>query len=97
MNQWHLGSDPMTRMPSTIAALTLTFCFACSAVGPGLTGNDTGGIINWTPEHQRVARPWAAAHCASFGKAARITSIYARYGQYIAFECYFPRTRHAWR
>jgi hypothetical protein len=44
-----------------------------------------------------MARPWAAAHCASFGKAARIISIYARYGQYIAFECYFPRTRHAWR
>jgi hypothetical protein len=62
--------------------------------GPGLTGNDTGGIITWSPEHQRVARPWAADHCAHYRKAARITSIRARYGDYIAFECYFPRYHH---
>lgn len=64
--------------------------------GPGLTGNDTGGIITWSPEHQHVARPWAADHCAHYGKAARITSIRARYGDYIAFECYFPR-HHRYR
>ena len=58
--------------------------------GPGLTGNSLGGIITWTPEHQRVARWWAAAFCARYGKLARITSVYPRYGQYIGFNCSFP-------
>lgn len=60
---------------------------------PGLTGNSTGGIITWSPAHQRMARGWAADHCAGYGKVARITSIYARYGQYIGFACSFPRYR----
>ena len=61
--------------------------------GPGLTGNSTGGIITWSPEHQRIARRWAADHCSRYGELARITSVYARYGQYIGFACSFPRYR----
>jgi hypothetical protein len=60
---------------------------ACAGPGPGLTGNDIGGIITWSPDHQRIARPWAAEHCARYYKTARITSIHARYGDYIAFAC----------
>ncbi|HZD92375.1 MAG TPA: hypothetical protein VE224_19950 [Pseudolabrys sp.] len=59
--------------------------------GPGLTGNSLGGIITWSPVHQRIARRWAADHCAQYGKVAQITSIYPRYGQYIGFDCRFPR------
>ena len=55
--------------------------------GPGLTGNDTGGIITWSPQHQRMARQWAAAHCAQYGEVAHITSIHPRYGDYIGFAC----------
>ena len=69
-----------------IAALLMLA--ACS----GLTGNDSGGIITWSPEHQQVARDWAAEHCARYGKYARITSVQAQYGGYIGFTCQFdPR------
>jgi len=81
----------MLRLTFTLVALAATLG-ACG-IGPGLTGNDTGGIINWTREHQMVAPQWAAQHCAGYGKVARITSVHARYGQYISFECTFPRYR----
>ena len=72
------------------AALLLALPLAaCAGPGPGLTGNDTGGIITWSPEHQRLARQWAGEHCASYGKFARITSIHAQYGDYIGFACGF--------
>jgi hypothetical protein len=58
---------------------------------PYLIGNDIGGIISWSPENEVLARPTAAAHCASWGKLARITSVYRQYGHYIGFECAFPR------
>ncbi len=65
---------------------------ACTGPGSGLTGNDTGGIITWSPEHQQVARDWASDHCARYGKYARITSVHAQYGDYIGFTCQFdPR------
>ncbi len=83
----------MFRETATFAALVAVLALAACGIGPGLTGNDTGGIINWTPDHQRVARAWASEHCARYGKIARISSVYARYGQYISFECMFPRHR----
>jgi len=52
-----------------------------------LIGNDTGGIIPWSPEHRLVAREWAAEHCAEYHKFAHITSIHPWYGDYIAFAC----------
>jgi hypothetical protein len=38
-------------------------------------GNDTGGIISWSPEHQLLAPEWAAEHCARYEKFTRTTSI----------------------
>ena len=61
-----------------------------AGVGP-FEGNDTGGIIAWSPQTQRHARAIAREHCARYGKLARITSVYARYGSYIGFACRFPR------
>lgn len=60
---------------------------ACTGPGPGLTGNDTGGIIVWSPENEVVARSWAADHCAHYNKYARMTSIHRQYGNYIGFKC----------
>lgn len=54
-------------------------------------GNDTGGIIAWSPYVAHVYRDIAAAHCARYYKAAQITSVHARYGDYVAFRCHFPR------
>lgn len=88
----------MTRtLLATLALLigaTLPAAAGVLGPGPGLTGNSTGGIITWSPEHQRLARRWAADHCARYGKIARITTVYPRYGQYIGFACWFPRSRY---
>jgi hypothetical protein len=66
---------------------------ACAGPGPGLTGNDTGGIIPWSPANRVLAVEWAQAHCARYGKIARITSVQAQYGGYIGFACRFDRRR----
>jgi hypothetical protein len=58
-------------------------------IGP-FEGNDTGGIIAWSPANQRAARTIAAEHCARYGKLSRITSVWPRYGQYIGFSCRLP-------
>jgi hypothetical protein len=58
---------------------------------PPFQGNDTGGIIAWSPETHRLRHELAAQHCASYDKTYRITSVRARYGDYIGFRCYWPR------
>ena len=63
---------------------------AHAGVGP-FEANDVGGIIAWSPQNHRHARAIAGEHCAQYGKLARITSVRARYGEYIAFACLFPR------
>ena len=76
-----------------MAALLLLAPWGGAGAGMGfLTGNDTGGIIAWSPDNQRNARAIAADHCAHYRKVARITSIWPRHGQYIGFACTFPRT-----
>jgi hypothetical protein len=56
-----------------------------------VNGNDTGGIIPWSPESELMAVSVAGGHCAGYGKLARITSVYREYGHYIGFSCAFPR------
>lgn len=58
---------------------------------PPFKGNDTGGIIAWSPDVHLLRHQIAADHCAQFGKRHRITSVTPRYGDYIGFECYWPR------
>jgi len=62
-------------------------------VGPFVTGNDTGGIIQWTPENDANMMQLAMDFCAQYHKYARITSVHARYGDYIGFACEW-RPRH---
>ena len=69
------------------AALLLT---ACAGPGPGLTGNDTGGIIPSSVSRE-PARSMAAEHCARYGKYPVATSLDRRYGGYYGFECRFDR------
>lgn len=67
-----------------IAALLLAPSLAQAAVW---AGNDTGGIIPWSPAAESVARESAAAHCGGYGKFARITGVRRQYGNYISFNC----------
>jgi hypothetical protein len=64
---------------------------ACAGPGPGVTGNDVGGIIPWSLATQQIAQDIGGAHCARYGKYVRITSVDAQYGGYIGFACIFPR------
>jgi hypothetical protein len=66
---------------------------ACAGPGPVLTGNDTGGIITWNPEHHAYRHAMAAAHCARYDKTHRITSVHPWYGDYIGFACRWDRRR----
>ena len=75
--------------------LLLASLSAAQAQPVVMTANDIGGIISWSPEAEAVAKPTAQAHCAYFGKLARITSVYRQYGHYIGFECAFPRGSRA--
>ena len=58
---------------------------------PPFKGNDTGGIIAWSPEAHRFRHDIASDHCAGYGKIHRITSLHPWYGDYIAFACFWPR------
>jgi hypothetical protein len=76
-----------------LAAAIIPFALAAHAdtVPPGLTGNDVGGIIQWTPDVKYFYRDLAAYHCGRYNKIAVISSVHRRYGDYVGFRCYFPR------
>jgi len=59
----------------------------------GLVGNDTGGIIPWSPFTEQHRREIAAKHCAWYGKYPQITSVHRQYGDYIGFRCLFGPSR----
>ena len=75
---------PMNRAAIATVLLLITAVPAAAAVSGG---NDTGGIIAWSPQAENGARADAAAHCAGYGKFARITGIRRQYGNYISFNC----------
>jgi len=58
------------------------------APGPGLTGNDTGGIIVYRPDLDRAAyRRIAADWCAHWRRLSHVTSEHRNYGDYVSFVC----------
>lgn len=54
---------------------------------PWIEGNDTGGIIPYSPGIENVYRQMAAGHCARWGRLSHVTSVHRRYGDYISFAC----------
>ena len=73
---------PMLTLGSAGAALAGIF-----GPGPGITGNDTGGIIPYSPAVAGIYRQMAAQYCASWGRLSHITSVHRRYGDTIGFVC----------
>ncbi len=90
-------TGPMTYTILTATTLVVACSIAGCGVGPGLTGNSTGGIIPWSPENQTVAREWAEQHCAQYGEVAEMHRGLPRYGEYIAFNCVFPKSGPSFR
>lgn len=74
----------------TMAALMLA---ACAGPGPGLTGNDTGGIVPYASVTRAQAMAMASDHCAQYGKVAYATAVHPRYGGYYSFSCRRDRRR----
>jgi len=64
----------------------------------GSKGNDTGGIIPWTPENERTSFDIATEQCARWNKFPVATSIHRVPGDYIAYKCIWDQpavaTRH---
>lgn len=57
-------------------------------------GNDTGGIIPYSPQFKvRAYRQMAANYCAQWGRLSHITSMNRRYGDYVGFVCMDRRGR----
>lgn len=73
-------------LPTTfrVAAISL---FALTLAGCAVKGNDTGGIIAWSPENHYAAPELAAQHCARWDKVAVKTGEVADYGNFISFRC----------
>ncbi len=61
----------------------------------GAKGNDTGGIIPWSPEAEVSAMAIAQENCGRFNKYASIRSVNRHPGDYIAYTCKWdpPRGR----
>ena len=78
-----------------VAALCAVLTFAAGDVvlagiagpGPGITGNDTGGIIPYSPSLEGAYPGMAQGYCARWGRLAHVTSVHRKYGDYISFVC----------
>jgi hypothetical protein len=84
----------LTPLPIAALALALLAPVAHADIWSayGINGNDTGGIIPWSPALRAYGYQTAAQyHCAGYHKIARVTSVHARYGDYVGFSCEFPR------
>ena len=55
--------------------------------GPRITGNDTGGIIPYSPNIEATYQQMAQDYCARWHRLSHITSVHRLYGDYISFVC----------
>jgi hypothetical protein len=55
----------------------------------GVTSNDSGGIIPWSPDNELAALDIAQKSCARNDRFAVITSVHREYGDYIGFRCQY--------
>ena len=76
------------------AAVLISALFLAAPASAGwfdaIKGNDTGGIIPWSPDLLQTLHPTANAHCANYNKIALVTGLPAQPGDYAAFVCVFP-------
>ena len=86
----------MLKFLGRLAVLAALLMLAdCGTHGP--VGNDTGGIIPWSPEVEHDALEIAQSNCGSYNKYAVITSVSRHYGDYIAYSCTWRPTRAIYR
>jgi hypothetical protein len=56
--------------------------------GPGITGNDTGGIFPYSPAVDGLYQQIAEGYCARWGRLGKVTSVHRQYGDYVSFVCF---------
>ena len=61
----------------------------------GSKGNDTGGIIPWSPENEKNAFAIAESNCRFWNKYPVATSISRVPGDYIGYSCVWDPPRPA--
>ena len=59
----------------------------------GAKGNDTGGIIPWSPENEKNAFEIAENNCKFWNKFPVATSIHRVPGDYIGYACVWDPPR----
>lgn len=59
----------------------------------GSKGNDTGGIIPWSPENEKNAFEIAQRNCGWYNKYAVATSLNRVPGEYIGYTCVWDPPR----
>jgi hypothetical protein len=79
------------RLRAIIAVCAFALAATAAQAGYVFKGNDTGGIISWSPEVAYTYKEIAAAHCFRYNKVAFITSVHPQYGDYVGFVCAFPQ------
>jgi hypothetical protein len=83
----------MIRTSVAVAAISLMLVSGASAWNDilnsvwGSKGNDTGGIIPWSPENEQDSFAIATAQCGRWNKFPLATSIHRVPGDYIAYQC----------
>ena len=83
-----LAAALLAAAPTTPAA---AFGAEFAGPGPGITGNDTGGIFPYRPAVPGIYEDIAESFCARYGRLAKVTSIHRIYGDYVSFVCYDRR------
>jgi hypothetical protein len=94
LNRPILNQSILNRSMLLVLAASALALGGCAGPGPVLTGNDTGGIIAWSPLAHRDAPIWASEHCARYGKVAAKSAEVRGYGNYISFRCHWDRRVH---
>lgn len=67
--------------------LTFAIIFALGACAQPVTGGPAGGVMPWITTSTQMSFSAAQAHCAKYGKDARIQQIVPQAGGTVAFDC----------
>ena len=89
------GAAVLCAAAADTGAMTKAMAFGSdfAGPGPGITGNNTGGIFPYRPAADGDYREIAETFCARYGRLGKVTSIHRIYGDYVSFVCYDRRGR----
>jgi hypothetical protein len=79
------------RILSALISLMVALCGCAgpkvTGAAPTVTGNELGGVMHSFRTNEQQGLEKAQAHCAQYGRTARITSIHAQADGSVSFEC----------